>query len=93
MTAQGHPKTIFWRAIEHGNLILAEGMARELGRAKRYDGGGKISLESARAFSSPPSLRTQNARSPSVGSGGGFSRACAPASWWSARSSPPGARR
>src|SRR5439155_14114083 len=32
VTAQGHPKTIFWRAIEHGNLILAEGMARELGQ-------------------------------------------------------------
>jgi len=47
-------------------------------RATRYDGGGQISLESARAFSSPPSLRTQNARSPSVGCGGGFSRARAP---------------
>ena len=32
MTAQGHPRTIFRRASEHGNLILAEGMARELGQ-------------------------------------------------------------
>jgi hypothetical protein len=32
MTAQGHPRTIFKRAIEHDNLILAEGMARELGQ-------------------------------------------------------------
>jgi hypothetical protein len=32
VTAQGHPRTIFRRAVEHGNLILAEGMARELGQ-------------------------------------------------------------
>jgi len=32
LTAQGHPRAIFRRAIEHGNLILAEGMARELGQ-------------------------------------------------------------
>jgi hypothetical protein len=32
VTSQGHPRTIFRRAIEHGNLILAEGMARELGQ-------------------------------------------------------------
>jgi len=32
VTAQGHPRTIFRRAIEHGNLILAEGMAQELGQ-------------------------------------------------------------
>jgi hypothetical protein len=31
LTAQGHPSTIFRRAVEQGNLILAEGMARELG--------------------------------------------------------------
>jgi hypothetical protein len=32
VTAQGHPRAIFQRAIEHGNLILAEGMAREVGQ-------------------------------------------------------------
>jgi hypothetical protein len=32
VTAQGHPRTIFRRAIKHGNLILAEGMVRELGQ-------------------------------------------------------------
>jgi hypothetical protein len=32
LTAQGHARTIFRRAIEHGNLILAEGMVRELGQ-------------------------------------------------------------
>jgi hypothetical protein len=32
VTGQGHPRSIFRRAIEHGNLILAEGMARELGQ-------------------------------------------------------------
>jgi hypothetical protein len=32
VTAQGHPRAIFSRAIEHGNLIAAESVARELGR-------------------------------------------------------------
>jgi len=32
VTAQGHPRAIFRRAIEHGNLIFAEGMALELGQ-------------------------------------------------------------
>ncbi len=31
MTAQGHPRAIFERAIEHGNALLAEMAARELG--------------------------------------------------------------
>jgi hypothetical protein len=28
MTAQGHPRVIFQRAIEHGNLVVAEGTLR-----------------------------------------------------------------
>ena len=32
MTAQGHPRTIFGRAIKSRNLVLAETTARELGR-------------------------------------------------------------
>jgi hypothetical protein len=32
VTARGHPCSIFRRAVEPGNLILAEGMARELGQ-------------------------------------------------------------
>ena len=32
MTAQGHPRAIFGRAIENGNLVIAEATARELGR-------------------------------------------------------------
>jgi len=32
VTAQGHPRAIFRRAIEYGNVILAEGMARKLGQ-------------------------------------------------------------
>ena len=32
MTAAGHPRAIFKRAIEHGNLPVAEVTARELGR-------------------------------------------------------------
>lgn len=30
MTAQGHPRAIFSRAIEHGNLVVAEQVAREV---------------------------------------------------------------
>ena len=32
MTAQGHPRAIFKRAIETGNLLVAEMTARKLGR-------------------------------------------------------------
>jgi hypothetical protein len=32
MTAQGHPRAIFTRAIERGNLVVAEASAREVGR-------------------------------------------------------------
>jgi hypothetical protein len=32
MTAQGHPRAIFNRAIERGNLLVAETTAREIGR-------------------------------------------------------------
>lgn len=31
MTAQGHPRVIFRRALERGNLLLAEATAREIG--------------------------------------------------------------
>jgi hypothetical protein len=31
-TSQGHPRTIFKRALEHDNLVLAEATAREIGR-------------------------------------------------------------
>jgi hypothetical protein len=31
MTAQGHPRAIFTRAIERGNLVAAEASAREVG--------------------------------------------------------------
>jgi hypothetical protein len=32
LTAQGHPRAIFERAIENENLVIAEATARELGR-------------------------------------------------------------
>jgi hypothetical protein len=32
VTAQGHPRAIFSRAIESGNLVAAESSAREVGR-------------------------------------------------------------
>jgi hypothetical protein len=31
LTAQGHPRAIFSRAIERGNLVIAEATAREIG--------------------------------------------------------------
>ena len=31
VTAQGHPRTIFKRAIERGNVVIAEATAREIG--------------------------------------------------------------
>jgi hypothetical protein len=38
VTAQGHPRAIFKRAVERGNIVGAEATAREL---------GKLSLEEA----------------------------------------------
>jgi hypothetical protein len=32
LTAQGHPRAIFKRAIENGNVVVAEMAAREVGR-------------------------------------------------------------
>ena len=32
MTAQGHPRALYGRAIERGNLLVAETLLRELGR-------------------------------------------------------------
>jgi hypothetical protein len=32
ITAQGHPRAIFQRALERGNLVVAEATLRELGR-------------------------------------------------------------
>jgi hypothetical protein len=31
-TSQGHPRTVFRRALERGNLLVAEATAREVGR-------------------------------------------------------------
>ena len=32
-TSQGRPRTVFARALQSGNLVVAEGLARELGRS------------------------------------------------------------
>jgi hypothetical protein len=42
VTAQGHPRAIFKRAVKRGNIVLAEATAREL---------GKLSLEEALGLS------------------------------------------
>jgi hypothetical protein len=33
-TSQGRPRTVFARALQNGNLIVAEATARELGRIR-----------------------------------------------------------
>ena len=37
MTAQGHPRALFKRAIERGNLVVADATARELGQLSLAD--------------------------------------------------------
>ena len=37
MTAQGHPRSIFKRAIEGGNLLVAEMTAREIGKVTLHE--------------------------------------------------------
>jgi hypothetical protein len=37
LTAQGHPRAIFKRAIEHGNVLVAGMTARELGKVTLED--------------------------------------------------------
>ena len=62
MTAQGHPRAIFKRAIERGNVALAEATARELGR---------LSLDEALALTAPSpamSRRSHGGRSAAVAS-------------------------
>jgi hypothetical protein len=44
VTAQGHPRAIFKRAIEHGNVTVAEMTARELGRITLTDSLALIAL-------------------------------------------------
>src|SRR4029077_8686372 len=34
VTSQGHPRTVFCRALEHGNLMIAEATAREIGHVE-----------------------------------------------------------
>ena len=36
-TSQGRPRTAFARALQTGNLVVAEGLARELGRISLAD--------------------------------------------------------
>jgi hypothetical protein len=31
-TSQGHARNVFWRALERGNLIVAEATAKEIGQ-------------------------------------------------------------
>jgi hypothetical protein len=36
-TSQGHPRTVFKRALERGNLLVAEATAKEIGRISLAD--------------------------------------------------------
>ena len=53
MTAQGHPRATFHRAIERGNLMVAETVLRELGRptlVELLDLTALIALKDERRF-------------------------------------------
>jgi hypothetical protein len=53
VTATGHPRTIFKRAIERGNLVVAEAMVREIGR---------VSLDEALALTALIALKQPHRR-------------------------------
>jgi hypothetical protein len=40
LTSQGHPRTAFRRALEHGNLLLAEATARDIGHVDQREALG-----------------------------------------------------
>jgi hypothetical protein len=52
MTAQGHPRSIFNRAVERGNFVVAEATARELGRLTLEEALGLLFLCGRRSRSS-----------------------------------------
>lgn len=49
MTATGHPRAIYRRAIERGNLVVAEAMARELGTVDLAEALDLVCLVAARS--------------------------------------------
>jgi hypothetical protein len=55
VTAQGHPRAIFKRAIENGNVLVAEMAARELGRITLSE---SLAL-TARAVQNEPARRSR----------------------------------
>jgi ribosomal protein S7 len=54
LTAQGHPRAVFRRAIERGNLLVAETTAREM---------GTVSLQEALALTGLIALKEPHRRS------------------------------
>jgi hypothetical protein len=48
LTAQGHPRAIFKRAIERGNLVVSEMAARELGRITLDESLALVALVAAK---------------------------------------------
>ena len=59
MTSQGHARTVFRRAIEHGNLVLAEATIRELGVVALAEA---LELTALMAFKESPRARRAAAR-------------------------------
>jgi hypothetical protein len=57
LTAQGHPRAIFRRAIEHGNVTVAEMTARELGRITLAESLALTALAGKRDDPTPHQLR------------------------------------
>jgi hypothetical protein len=43
-TSQGRPRTVFARALQNGNLYVAEALARELGRISSVEAGARVTL-------------------------------------------------
>jgi hypothetical protein len=51
MTSQGHPRAVFRRAIERGNLLVAEMTAREIGKVSLIEA---LELTALIALKDPP---------------------------------------
>src|SRR5215470_5843712 len=64
MTAQGQPRAVFKRAIEHGNLMLAEVTIREIGVVTLGESLSLVAFAAAKATreSDSPSVTTPISR-------------------------------
>jgi hypothetical protein len=87
MTAQGNPRTIFKRAIENGNVAIAETTARELGRLSLDEALALTGLVVQKDRTSIRLHRSLAAPAPRGGQepedrGGSAGRVRASGAWW-----------